>query len=350
MTQAPANQGLPSDLTAPLAVTMGEPSGIGGEILIKAWLSRLTHDLPAFVAIDDPARLAAEAASLGVDVPIVRVSSARQAFDAFAHSLPVAALDEPLSPPPIAGTPSVAHAEAVMGSIEIATQWVFEGQACAVVTNPIQKQTLYEAGFRYPGHTEYLAALTGAEGAPVMMLVSPQLKVVPVTIHMPLADVAQSLNTQTIIHAGRVTAAALRTDFGIKSPRLAVAALNPHAGEGGTLGTQEREIIAPAIEALRQQGIRANGPHPADTLFHARAREQADAVLCMYHDQALIPLKTLDFDQGVNITLGLPIVRSSPDHGTALDIAGRGEARADSLIAAMKLAASCAENRRKAIS
>ncbi len=324
---------------------MGEPAGVGGEILLAAWLNRHEGGLPPFVAIDDPARLSALAAKLQLDVPLRKVSTGREAVAAFNGALPVAALDEPLTPAVVPGTPNVAHADFVMGSIEVATQWVFEGQASAIVTNPIQKQTLYEAGFRYPGHTEYLAALTGADGAPVMMLVSPQLRVVPVTIHLPLADVAAALTTSAIIHAGRITAAALKRDFLIRSPRLAVAALNPHAGEGGTLGTEEATVIAPAIAALKAEGIRVTGPHPADTLFHAHAREAADAVLCMYHDQALIPLKTLDFDNGVNLTLGLPLVRSSPDHGTALDIAGTGQARPDSLMAAMKLAAACAANR-----
>ncbi|CDO60881.1 4-hydroxythreonine-4-phosphate dehydrogenase [Candidatus Phaeomarinobacter ectocarpi] len=332
-------------VSLPLAVTMGEPAGIGGEILLKAWADRDASGLPPFVAIDDPARLEKIAKKLGLVVPLTLVGSGAEAVRAFSAALPVAELDEPLAPPAVPGTTNVAHGETVISSIEVATQWVFEGQASAVVTNPIQKQSLYEAGFRYPGHTEYLAALTGAEGAPVMMLVSPQMRVVPVTIHIPLAEVAQQLTTQAIIHAGRVTAQSLRDDFHIRSPRLAVAGLNPHAGEGGTIGTEEDTIIGPAIEALKSEGIRVSGPFPADTLFHARARENADAFLCMYHDQALIPLKTLDFDRGVNMTLGLPLVRTSPDHGTALDIAGSGSANPESFIEALKLAASCATNR-----
>lgn len=332
-------------VSLPLAVTMGEPAGIGGEILLKAWADRDASGLPPFVAIDDPARLEKIAKKLGLVVPLTLVGSGAEAVRAFSAALPVAELDEPLAPPAVPGTTNVAHGETVISSIEVATQWVFEGQASAVVTNPIQKQSLYEAGFRYPGHTEYLAALTGAEGAPVMMLVSPQMRVVPVTIHIPLAEVAQQLTTQAIIHAGRVTAQSLRDDFQIRSPRLAVAGLNPHAGEGGTIGTEEDTIIGPAIEALKSEGIRVSGPFPADTLFHARARENADAFLCMYHDQALIPLKTLDFDRGVNMTLGLPLVRTSPDHGTALDIADSGSANPESFIEALKLAASCATNR-----
>jgi len=332
----------------PLAVTMGEPGGVGGEILLKAWSQRHERGLPPFVAIDDMARLAKVAEQLGFDVPLKAVTSGGEAVSVFDDALPVAELDEPLAPPAKAGTTNVAHGEAVIGSIEVATQWVFEGQASAVVTNPIQKQSLYEAGFRYPGHTEYLAALTGAEGAPVMMLVSPQMRVVPVTIHIPLADVASQLTTQAIIHAGRVTARSLRNDFQITSPRIAVAGLNPHAGEGGTIGEEEQSIILPAIETLRGDGIKITGPHPADTLFHAQVRDNADAFLCMYHDQALIPLKTLDFDRGVNLTLGLPIVRSSPDHGTALDIAGTGKASPESFMEALKLADLCAANRQQA--
>ncbi len=333
-------------VSLPLAVTMGEPAGIGGEILLKAWADRDASGLPPFVAIDDPARLKEIARKLGLVVPLTLVGSGAEAVRAFSAALPVAELDEPLTPPAVPGTTNTAHGETVISSIEVATQWVFEGQASAIVTNPIQKQSLYEAGFRYPGHTEYLAALTGAEGTPVMMLVSPQMRVVPVTIHIPLAEVARQLTTQAIIHAGRVTAQSLREDFQIRSPRLAVAGLNPHAGEGGTIGTEEDTIIGPAIEALKSEGIRVSGPYPADTLFHARAREKADAFLCMYHDQALIPLKTLDFDRGVNMTLGLPLVRTSPDHGTALDIAGSGIANPESLIEALKLAALCAANRR----
>lgn len=332
----------------PLAVTMGEPGGVGGEILLKAWSQRHERALPPFVAVDDIGRLSDVSKQLGFDAPLRAVSTGAEAVSTFGKALPVAELDEALAPPATAGTTNVAHGEAVIGAIEVATQWVFEGQASAVVTNPIQKQSLYEAGFRYPGHTEYLAALTGAEGAPVMMLVSPQMRVVPVTIHIPLADVASQLTTQAIIHAGRVTAQSLRDDFQINSPRIAVAGLNPHAGEGGTIGGEEQSIILPAIETLRADGIKITGPHPADTLFHAQVRDNADAFLCMYHDQALIPLKTLDFDRGVNLTLGLPIVRSSPDHGTALDIAGTGKASPESFIEALKLADLCAANRRQA--
>lgn len=342
----------------PIAVTMGEPAGIGGEILLRAWLqrndqvrgeqARREQALPPFLAVDDPARLAGLATALGMEARVQPVSTAREARDVFDQALPVLPLDEPLSPPSVPGQPNPAHAEWVLESIEKAVQCVAEGQAAAVVTNPIQKETLYAAGFAYPGHTEYLAALTGSAGAPVMMLVSERLRVVPVTVHVPLAEVPARLSTAAIVHAGRVTAEALRRDFGLAMPRLAVAALNPHGGEGGTLGREEIEIIGPAVETLAAQGVRAAGPFPADTLFHEGARARFDAVLCMYHDQALIPLKTLDFDTGVNCTLGLSIVRTSPDHGTALDIAGRGTANASSLCAAIRLAAACAARRRAA--
>lgn len=331
----------PDDTPLPIAVSMGEPAGIGGELVLKAWMKREEENLKPFVVIDDPERLAALAKHLGHSVPIQSVSSGHETLNVFGDHLPVAPLDDGLAPAAVPGHPNPDHGEAVIGAIEVATQWVFEKQASAIVTNPIQKQSLYEAGFRYPGHTEYLAALTGSEGAPVMMLVSPQLRVVPVTIHVPISDVPNSLTTEAVIHAGRLTSRALRQDFGIVSPRISVAALNPHAGEGGTIGDEEARLIVPAIEVLRTEGIRVSGPHPADTLFHTRAREEADAVLCMYHDQALIPLKTLDFDRGVNMTLGLPIVRCSPDHGTALDIAGTGQADPSSFIEALRLAHQC---------
>jgi len=243
-------------------------------------------------------------------------------------------LDHPVEP----GSPDSANGAAVLSSIERAVALVQAGECTALVTNPIQKSALYEAGFGYPGHTEYLAALADMESEPVMMLAGGGLRVVPVTIHLPLRDAIETLSTEMIVQCGRVTAAGLKADFGIDQPRLALAALNPHAGEGGSLGMEEIEIIAPAAAILAREGYSVIGPLPADTLFHAAARSRYDAVLCMYHDQALIPLKTVDFDTGVNITLGLPFVRTSPDHGTALDIAGTGKADPSSLIAAMKTA------------
>jgi len=331
----------------PLALTMGEPAGIGGEIALKAWTASSDRD-QAFFLIDDPERLARLADALGIAAPVAAISSPHEAAAVFARALPVLplALVEPVR----AGQPDPANAPAVLQSIERAVELVRSGQASALVTNPIQKKALYGAGFRYPGHTEFLAALAGSEAPPVMMLACPGLRVVPVTVHLPLARALANLSSDAIVHAGRVTAAALQRDFGITAPRLAVAGVNPHAGEHGALGSEESRIIAPAIAALRAEGIAASGPDPADTLFHATARERYDAALCMYHDQALIPLKTIDFENGVNITLGLPFVRTSPDHGTALGIAGQGLASPASLIAALDTAHSMAAARATAAS
>ncbi len=324
---------------------MGEPGGIGAELALKAWLAREAHALPAFMVIDEPARLAAVAKALGLDCPIVEITAPGEAAARFDSALPVLPLG--LSVVATPGQAEAKNAPAVIESIERAVRLVRNGDASAIVTSPIQKQSLYEAGFKYPGHTEFLAALAGGDSPPVMMLACEMLRVVPVTIHLPLAKAVAALSRQAIEHCGRVTAAALQRDFGIARPRLAVAGLNPHAGEAGSLGREEIEIIKPAIETLRREGLDVTGPAPADTLFHAGARAHYDAALCMYHDQALIPLKTIDFDGGVNVTLGLPFVRTSPDHGTALDIAGRGVARPVSLIAALKLGRRMAEARRR---
>jgi 4-hydroxythreonine-4-phosphate dehydrogenase len=327
----------------PIALTMGEPAGIGGEITLKAWQIRRGND-PAFFAIDDPVRLGGLARRIGLTVPVVEIDAPEEAGVAFEEGLPVlrCALVAKAEP----GRPDPANVPAVVAAIDRAVALAREGRAAAVVTNPIHKATMYVGGFEHPGHTEYLGTLAGEDARPQMMLAVPGLRVVPVTVHLPLADVATALSREAIIEAGEVTAAALTRDFGIAAPRLAVAALNPHAGEAGALGVEERGIIAPAVEALRARGIDARGPAPADTLFHAQARKDYDAALCMYHDQALIPLKTIDFDRGVNITLGLPFVRTSPDHGTALGLAGRGQASASSLIAALTLAGEMAARRR----
>lgn len=325
----------------PLAVTMGEPAGIGGEILLAAW-HRLRATGPAFAALDDPARLRRLAAGLGLDVPVRTVADMEEAAATFGTALPVLPLAEAVEAEP--GRPEPRNAAAVLASIERAMDLVRAGAAAAVVTSPIQKSALYAAGFRFPGHTEYLAELAGG-CRPVMMLAGPSLKVVPLTVHMALARVPGRLRPEDIVDQTRIVDRALRTLFGIEAPRLAVAGLNPHAGEGGAMGDEEERIIAPALARLRGEGIDVRGPLPADTMFHARARAGYDAALCMYHDQALIPVKTLDFDEAVNVTLGLPFVRTSPDHGTALDIAGRGMARADSLVSALKLAAVMAGRR-----
>jgi len=329
-------------MTAPLALTMGEPAGIGGEITLMAWRDRMRSAVPPFFVIDDPARLAALAQTVGVDVPVRAIDDPGEALRVFPGALPV--LAQALPRPSMPGRPDPADAPAVIAAIERAVTLVRNRQASAVVTNPIQKDTLYDAGFAYPGHTEFLGALAHV-AHPVMMLAGPELRVVPVTIHLSLADALAALSTAAIVTCGRATATALTRDFGIARPRLAVAALNPHAGEAGAMGHEERDIIAPAVATLAAQGIDVTGPAPADTLFHAGARTRYDAVLCMYHDQALIPLKTLDFERGVNITLGLPFIRTSPDHGTALDIAGRGIANPASLIAALTTAGTMAARR-----
>ena len=329
------------DAVRPIALTMGEPAGIGGEITLKAWTAR-GGGVPPFFAIDDAARLSDLAKALGMTVPVVAIDAAEEAVRHFESALPV--LPQPLHVKPTPGRPDPANVPAVIGAVDRAVELARAGRAAGLVTNPIHKATLYEAGFEHPGHTEYLGALAGA--VPQMMLAVPGLRVVPVTVHLPLAAVAGSLTQAAIVGAGQRAARALVTDFGIARPRLAVAALNPHGGEAGALGEEERTMIVPAIEALRAEGIDAAGPTPADTLFHEAARARYDAALCMYHDQALIPLKTIDFDHGVNVTLGLPFVRTSPDHGTALAIAGTGEASPASLIAALRLAAEMAAQRR----
>ncbi len=314
---------------------MGDPAGIGPEITRGAWLA-LRADGPSFFVLADPALFG------GSEVPVREIASPEAAASCFADALPV--LPVPLATPAQPGKPDPANALSVIAAIELAVALVLAGRAGAVVTNPISKAVLYAAGFAHPGHTEFLAALTGAM-TPIMMLASPMLRVVPVTVHLGLRAALDALDTEAIVTAGRITAAALGRDFAILRPRLAVAGLNPHAGEGGAMGDEERTLIAPAIAALREAGIDAFGPLPPDTMFTARARADYDAALCMYHDQALIPLKTLDMEGGVNVTLGLSIVRTSPDHGTAFDIAGKGRADPASLIAALRLAAGIKANR-----
>jgi 4-hydroxythreonine-4-phosphate dehydrogenase len=328
---------------------MGEPAGIGGEIALKAWLRR-GEGVPAFYVIDDPHRLTALAARLGWAVPVQAIDAAARARAVFADALPILPVGgKPAAEP---GRPETADAALVIGAIDRAVADVRVGRAAALVTNPINKEALYRAGFPHPGHTEYLGELAGrlygTSGiTPVMMLASPQLRVVPVTIHLALRDAIETLTSAMIVTAGRVTHLALQRDFGIAAPVLAVAGLNPHAGEGGSLGREDLDIVAPAITELRAAGIDARGPLAADTMFHEAARQSYGAALCMYHDQALIPIKTLDFDGAVNVTLGLPFIRTSPDHGTAFDIAGQGIARPDSLIAALRLAAEMAARRRR---
>lgn len=333
---------VPSDRDRPQALTMGEPAGIGGEITLKAWLKR-SEGLPPFFVIDDPARLRALAARLAFPVPIREIATPAHAASIFAEALPV--LPEPLAAPSTPGRPDPANAKVVERAIERAVDLVRAGEAAAVVTNPIHKQTMYQGGFRFAGHTECLAALAGIATEPVMMLACAELRVVPVTVHVSLVESIRRLTTASIVEKAVITATALKQDFGIVVPRLAVAGLNPHAGEGGDMGNEETTIIRPAVDALKARGIDAVGPLSPDTMFSARARRRFDAAICMYHDQALIPIKTIDFDGAVNLTLGLPFVRTSPDHGTALDIAGTGRANEASLVAALRMADALARQR-----
>lgn len=323
----------------PLALTLGEPAGIGPELTLEVWRRRAEFHVPPFYAIGDPDLYRERGRALGLDVPVKAVRAA-ETFAAFDRALPVVPLDIKVTARP--GTADETSAPAAIASIRRAVADVMAGRAAAIVTNPIAKNVLYRSGFAEPGHTEFLAKLaeeaTGHPAHPVMLLWSPELAVVPVTIHLPLKEVVGRLSKDLIIETGRIVAHDLADRFGIARPRLVVAGLNPHAGENGALGEEDRDIVAPAVAALRDEGIDAIGPLPADTLFHARARASYDVALCMYHDQALIPIKTLAFDHGVNVTLGLPFVRTSPDHGTAFDIAGTGKADPSSLTAALILA------------
>jgi 4-hydroxythreonine-4-phosphate dehydrogenase len=324
----------------PLALTLGEPAGIGPDLTLALWRRRVELDLPPFYLIGDIGFLQQRARTLGLDVPLSEVTPA-QANAAFERALPVAPLGLPVTATP--GKPDATSAPAAIASIRRAVADVLAGQAAAVVTNPIAKNVLYRSGFAEPGHTEFLARLATEATAkpvhPVMMLWSPELAVVPVTIHLPLKDVVGALSIDLIVETGRIVARDLNARFGVANPRIAIAGLNPHAGEDGGLGEEDRDIVAPAVARLKAEGIDAVGPLPADTMFHERARAGYDVAMCMYHDQALIPIKTLAFDHGVNVTLGLPFVRTSPDHGTAFDIAGTGKADPSSLVAALALAA-----------
>jgi 4-hydroxythreonine-4-phosphate dehydrogenase len=327
-------------MPAPLALTLGEPAGIGPDITFAAWRRRAELELPPFYLLADPKFIARHASRIAPDIAIAVIEPAAAAAT-FGSALPVVDIDVPVTAEP--GHPDRSSAPAAIAAIRRAVDDVSGGAAAAVVTNPIAKNILYQSGFAEPGHTEYLAKLaeeaTGIAALPVMMLWSPELAVVPVTIHLPLREVTAKLSVDLIVQTGRITARDLRERFGIARPRLAVAGLNPHAGEGGALGDEDVTLVRPAVESLRAAGIDARGPLPADSLFHRAARASYDVALAMYHDQALIPIKTLAFDHAVNVTLGLPFVRTSPDHGTAFDIAGSGRADPGSLIAALKLAA-----------
>lgn len=312
----------------PLVVTMGDPAGVGGEVLVAAW--RSAPGARPWLCVDDPGRLTRLGAA------IATVEGPEQAAAHWPDRLPV--LPEPLLGRSAPGRPDPADAPAVVRSIERAVALTLEGRCAAVVTPPINKKALYDGvGFPWPGHTEFLAALGGVS-RPVMLLAAAGLRAVPVTIHVSVAEALRRLDGPLLEETARVLAGALRRDFGLERPRIAVSGLNPHAGEGGSMGREEIEIIAPALERLRAEGLDVLGPLPADTMFHAGARARYDAAMCMLHDQALIPVKTLDFERGVNVTLGLPFIRTSPDHGTAYDIAGTGAASPLSFLEATRLA------------
>ncbi|MFS8044873.1 4-hydroxythreonine-4-phosphate dehydrogenase PdxA [Rhizobium sp. BR 314] len=323
----------------PLALTQGDPAGIGPDITLAAWLRRNELELPPFLFLGDTTVLRERAAQLGLNVPLKQADPAT-ACKIFRDALPILQIDAGSAV--IAGEPHVETARGTIAAIEMGVSLSMSGKTSAIVTNPIAKSVLYDAGFGFPGHTEFLADLatraTGKPHMPVMLLAGPKLRAIPVTIHIPLRDVPQVLTSDLIAETCRITDHDLRTRFGIAKPRLAVAGLNPHAGENGALGKEDDEIVRRAIDVLRAEGIDAFGPLPADTMFHDEARRRYDVAICMYHDQALIPAKALGFDDSVNVTLGLPFVRTSPDHGTAFGIAGKGIAKEDSLVAALRLA------------
>lgn len=323
----------------PLALTIGEPAGVGLDITVEAWLARDIANVPPFVFVGDRDALVRRAEILGRDIRVAAATPG-QATGVFQGAIPCIEAAPAMAASP--GRIDPADSGKVIDAIRAAVGLVHAGEAAAVVTNPIHKKALDSAGFGFPGHTEFLGALSeelyGRAVRPVMMLAAPGLRVVPVTVHIPLAEVPRRLSTDLIVETGRIVAHDLKSRFGVAAPRLAVAGLNPHAGEEGMLGSEDAAIVRPAVEALRAAGIEAFGPLPADTMFHAEARATYDAALCMFHDQALIPVKALAFDEAVNVTLGLPFVRTSPDHGTALALAGTGEAHAASLIAALKMA------------
>lgn len=329
-------------MTKPLALTMGEPSGIGPDLAISVWLNRQQLNLPVFVVFGCAETLVTRAAVLGIENLTVRTISADQ-LQNISVTNDMIVVNSCAAEPDCCGQLSPANGKAVVDSIQNAVSAVFDGFCSAVVTNPIHKKNLYDTGFAHPGHTEFLGALaqqhTGQTVMPVMLIASDILSAVPVTIHIPLEEVPRTLTSGLISKTIRICNTDFIERFGILKPRIAVAGLNPHAGEDGSMGLEDRDVIAPALAELTAEGINVVGPLPADTMFHPRARAQYDVAICMYHDQALIPAKTLAFDEGVNVTLGLPFVRTSPDHGTALDIAGKGVARSDSLVSAIRLAA-----------
>lgn len=324
----------------PIAVSCGDPNGIGADVILLAWLKRRQLDLPPFYVLGQVNHLQKRANLLGITVDIQAVEP-EEAVDVFDTALPVSELNHGFLDEP--GVPLAANAAGVIEAIERGVKDTLDARASSLVTAPIAKKPLYDAGFPHPGHTEFLAKLaeryTGHSSSPVMMLAGPKLRSIPVTIHMALREVATALTTEKIIQTGLIANQDLKSRFGIAKPRLAIAGLNPHAGEDGAMGREDIEVIAPAITALKKLGLDVRGPLPADTMFHDAARQDYDVAICMYHDQALIPAKALGFDDAVNVTLGLPFVRTSPDHGTAYNIAGTGMAKPDSFVAALMLAA-----------
>ena len=338
-------------LNKPILLTIGEPAGIGPELAIKLWAEQNNHSVPPFVLMTDPVFIESRAHLLGTDITVQQWNenwSASKLKQAFSETLLFYPLQHSIEDAPT--QLRAQNSPAVIEAIETAVGLVQQGRASAVVTNPINKNALYEAGFKHPGHTEFLGELAkqwGGTYRPVMMLAGPELRTVPATLHIPLKDVPDALDAQELTELMVITAGELKDRFAIPSPRIAVTGLNPHAGEEGTMGSEDRDIILPAIQAAQKAGITVTGPHPADTLFYAQKRKTYDVVIAMYHDQALLPVKTIAFDETVNITLGLPFIRTSPDHGTALDIAGKGIARPDSLLAALKMACEMAEHAAK---
>ena len=342
--------GRPAPHRLPLAVSMGDPAGIGPDIILMAWARRVASGVPPFAVCGDTATLVDRASALGISVPVAETALS-SAVEDFATNLPVIPLRHEHTPAADAGRPSDDGARVAIAAIEQAVAAVAAGEASAVVTGPVSKSVLHAVGFQHPGHTEFLAELAARHWPsqvachPVMMLASRTLRTVPLTIHIPLAQVPAAVTGEAIVVTSRILHEALRRDFGIAAPRIAVCGLNPHASEDGSIGREDIDIVVPALERLRAEGLNIAGPLSADTLFYDEARDGYDVALCMYHDQALIPIKTLAFDQGINVTLGLPFVRTSPDHGTAFSLAGTGKASPTSFIESCKLAAEISERR-----
>lgn len=333
-------------MPAALAVSLGDPAGIGPELIVEAWTRREEESLTPFFAVGGASLLKAAAAVRGLDLVVKRITDPAEASAVFAEALPILGQEDGAYQP---GVPELAGARLALTSLTEGARLAITGLATGIVTGPIAKSRLAEAGFTHPGQTEFVAQACGvpAEDA-VMMLAGPSLRTVPLTVHVPLAEVPALVTSALIERRARIVAEWLGRDFGLTAPRIAIAALNPHAGEDGRFGDEDQRTVAPAVAALRAMGIDASGPHPADALFAPHARGGYDVAICMYHDQALIPIKALDFDEGVNVTLGLPIIRTSPDHGTAFAIAGKRLANAGAMIAAIRMAGECAARRARA--